>query len=558
MSLLKSVLTYSLISNRILPTPVGSVPDIAQKLKQVEDNIKRKADEEKQKLAMASKENKKHLSSQKMKNVFQSYKASFNKKGVGELEKPQLPEPGQQADDKSLSPLELLRQYTTTGNSVTIEDNLMWFGINIAFPKDARTNFKATPKFETDVEFYTLQTLHYFLVNETKDHGQYIRGALADNVSVVRKPDRVNLMAFLTGEKGWVMNLTSDTHKDLNPHLFGESAKTGVSEHDSKRRSRSPPRRSTRSPPRRSTRSPQRRSATRRSRSPPRRPSPNRRTRSPPRRTRSPPRRVISPSRSKSPPRRRSRSPDRRPQRSQSPRRAGATGQASPWAAAVLPAPAGASDTYNPLSPTRSPPRRDVWNQGNIYGDSKVSLPMPASGSQWAGGAQLQQQQQQQQQQHHHDQQQQQQPMRNKFVELDPAYMRMQKEDAYRKQMETLEMVRRQQGDKNQYRQPQPASANAWPSPAHVAQHQSSLPAPTPSAPQQVMGFSSSFSFSDSAGDQSSKGQEQQQPTGFGGSGFGMGQAGGFGFGQQQQQPQQQQQQQPQQQQPQQQQLQRF
>ena len=78
--------------------------------------------------------------------------------------------------------------------------------------------------------------------NENKDHGLYIRGALADNIPVVRRPDRDSLLEFLRGEKGWVPNLTKDTHRDLNPHLFLEEK--AAREYGS--RSRSPPRRSTR------------------------------------------------------------------------------------------------------------------------------------------------------------------------------------------------------------------------------------------------------------------------------------------------------------------------
>ena len=49
--------------------------------------------------------------------------------------------------------------------------------------------------------------------NENKDHGLYIRAALADNVAVVRRPDRDSLVEYLRGEKGWVPNLTKDTHR---------------------------------------------------------------------------------------------------------------------------------------------------------------------------------------------------------------------------------------------------------------------------------------------------------------------------------------------------------
>ena len=79
-----------------------------------------------------------------------------------------------------------------------------------------------------------------------KDHGLYIRGALADNIPVVRRPDRDALLEFLRGAKEWVPNLTTDTHRDLNPHLFVAEKAAASREYGGSSRSRSPPRRSTR------------------------------------------------------------------------------------------------------------------------------------------------------------------------------------------------------------------------------------------------------------------------------------------------------------------------
>ena len=57
--------------------------------------------------------------------------------------------------------------------------------------------------------------------NESKDHGLYIRGALAENITVVRRPDRDSLLEYLRGQKDWVPNLTKDTHRDTEiPSLF--------------------------------------------------------------------------------------------------------------------------------------------------------------------------------------------------------------------------------------------------------------------------------------------------------------------------------------------------
>ena len=88
--------------------------------------------------------------------------------GGGPAEKPEdKPAPvsssSSPSESKAMTPLQLLRHYTMNGVSPRVEDGLVWFGESVAFPPDTRTNFKATPKFDSDVEYYTLQTLIYFL-----------------------------------------------------------------------------------------------------------------------------------------------------------------------------------------------------------------------------------------------------------------------------------------------------------------------------------------------------------------------------------------------------------
>ena len=178
----------------------------------MEETLKRKHEEERLRQAIASAQNKKQLASQKIKSQLQSYKALKGDASGRGGEKPDS-DAASAAENKSLSPLELLRHYTMNGVGPRMADGLVWFGENIAFPPDTRTNFKATPKFDSDMEYYTLQTLIYFLQNKGKDHSLYIRGALAANVAVVRKPDRDNLLEYLRGDKGWVPNLTKDTHR---------------------------------------------------------------------------------------------------------------------------------------------------------------------------------------------------------------------------------------------------------------------------------------------------------------------------------------------------------
>ena len=57
-----------------LPTPVAATTDIANKLKEVEENMKRKAEEARMAAMAASAAAKKSLTSQMMKKQLQSYK----------------------------------------------------------------------------------------------------------------------------------------------------------------------------------------------------------------------------------------------------------------------------------------------------------------------------------------------------------------------------------------------------------------------------------------------------------------------------------------------------
>ena len=57
---------------------MDSTTDLSKKLKEVEESMKRKAEEARMAALAASALNKKNLTSQKMKNVLQSYKVRYS------------------------------------------------------------------------------------------------------------------------------------------------------------------------------------------------------------------------------------------------------------------------------------------------------------------------------------------------------------------------------------------------------------------------------------------------------------------------------------------------
>ena len=115
--------------------------------------------------------------------------------------KPRFTKVSDDVDEKSLGPLQLLRHYIVEGKKVRVEGGLMRFcSSEIVYPKDMATNFKVTRTMDLESEFYTLHTIYYFMKNHEKEHAQYVRDAIADNVSAVRKPDRASIISYMTGD----------------------------------------------------------------------------------------------------------------------------------------------------------------------------------------------------------------------------------------------------------------------------------------------------------------------------------------------------------------------
>ena len=54
-------------------------------------------------------------------------------------------------------------------------------------------------------EYYTLESLLYFLKNVNSSHPAYVREAANKAIDPVRRPDRRALLAYLRGEKGNVI-----------------------------------------------------------------------------------------------------------------------------------------------------------------------------------------------------------------------------------------------------------------------------------------------------------------------------------------------------------------
>ena len=98
-------------------------------------------------------------------------------------------------------PLTQLRDHSNRLNEVRQQDGLIIFG-DYGWPTETKTLYTIwnSGKDGGTRDYYTLETLLFFLQNSQMPHPQYTREAVEKNVPVVRLPDRKDLLAYLRGE----------------------------------------------------------------------------------------------------------------------------------------------------------------------------------------------------------------------------------------------------------------------------------------------------------------------------------------------------------------------
>jgi len=98
-------------------------------------------------------------------------------------------------------PLSLLRQFSMQRKQIIERDNNIIFG-EFSWPKTVKTNYVIYGKGKDGIpkEYYTLECLLYLLKNITLQHPVYVRQAASEDVPIVRRPDRKDLLAYLRGE----------------------------------------------------------------------------------------------------------------------------------------------------------------------------------------------------------------------------------------------------------------------------------------------------------------------------------------------------------------------
>lgn len=102
----------------------------------------------------------------------------------------------------------LLRQYNVNKKEIVERLNQIIFG-EYSWPKTVKTNYLVwgSGKDGTPKEYYTLECLLFLLKNVHLSHPVYVRQAAAENIPVVRRPDRKDILAYLNGETATSANI---------------------------------------------------------------------------------------------------------------------------------------------------------------------------------------------------------------------------------------------------------------------------------------------------------------------------------------------------------------
>merc|ERR1719495_461247 len=124
--------------------------------------------------------------------------------------------------------LRLLRQvWTENKDAIKDADDVISIGEQ-DFPKDTRTNYiQWGTEIDTEKkEYYRLDSIVYLLKHSGLPHTVYVRSAMSDNVAVIRRPDRKDLLSYLNGE--------TESSLRIDKTLFIDPLKVRIQKSESK------------------------------------------------------------------------------------------------------------------------------------------------------------------------------------------------------------------------------------------------------------------------------------------------------------------------------------
>ena len=132
-------------------------------------------------------------------------------------------------EEQSMKPVDLIRKYVRMNRNIDLRDGKVYFQ-EISFSSGVKTNLTISRGPGEVTDYYTVGCLAYFIKNIGDDHPEYVRKCICDKIQCVRRVDRDNIMAYLTGEKDFVLNLDNGVNSEyggstvmLNPSSLSQS-----------------------------------------------------------------------------------------------------------------------------------------------------------------------------------------------------------------------------------------------------------------------------------------------------------------------------------------------
>ena len=124
----------------------------------------------------------------------------------------------------------MLRNYNMQRKTIIERDGQVIFG-EFSWPKTVKTNYIewGTGKDGTPKEYYTLECLLYLLKNITLQHPVYVRQAASEDIPIVRRPDRKDLLAYLKGESVTCASIDKSAPLEM-PTQVKRTAETDISD----------------------------------------------------------------------------------------------------------------------------------------------------------------------------------------------------------------------------------------------------------------------------------------------------------------------------------------
>lgn len=131
-------------------------------------------------------------------------------------------------------PLSLLRQYNVSKKEIVERNGYICFG-EYCWPKKTKTNYLSWQRSQDEIptkNYYTLECLVYLLKNVQLQHSIYVRQAAAEHIPVVSRPDRKDLLAYLSGEINTSASIDRSAPLELPIPLHELQNKFGKNEAD--------------------------------------------------------------------------------------------------------------------------------------------------------------------------------------------------------------------------------------------------------------------------------------------------------------------------------------